>query len=65
MVPAVSLPLLFVPITLAAYVGLPPETGNSAAGLINFMRNVGSSIGTCFDAAARSAAAMRYLVGRR
>ena len=45
-VQAVSLPLLFVPITLAAYVGLPPEKGNSAAGLINFMRNIGSSIGT-------------------
>jgi hypothetical protein len=82
-VQAVSLPLLFVPIALAAYVGLPPEKGNSAAGLINFMRNIGSSIGTswqdtrprrplgpgasdpgtCFDAGARSAAAMRYLVG--
>ncbi|MDP9145140.1 MAG: DHA2 family efflux MFS transporter permease subunit, partial [Actinomycetota bacterium] len=45
-VQSVSLPLLFVPINLAAYVGLPPEKGNSAAGLINFMRNIGSSIGT-------------------
>jgi DHA2 family multidrug resistance protein len=38
--------LLFVPITLAAYIGLPPEKSNSVAGLINFMRNIGSSIGT-------------------
>jgi DHA2 family multidrug resistance protein len=45
-VQAAGLPLLFVPITLAAYVGLPPEKSNSAAGLINFMRNMGSSIGT-------------------
>lgn len=43
---SVGLPLLFVPITLAAYVGLPPEKNNSAAGLLNFMRNIGSSIGT-------------------
>jgi MFS transporter, DHA2 family, multidrug resistance protein len=41
-----GLPFLFVPITLAAYVGLPPEKNNSAAGMINFMRNIGSSIGT-------------------
>ena len=43
---AAGLPLLFVPITLAAYVGLPQEKSSSAAGLINFMRNIGSSIGT-------------------
>jgi DHA2 family multidrug resistance protein len=38
--------LLFVPITLAAYLGLPAEKGNTVAGIINFMRNIGSSIGT-------------------
>jgi DHA2 family multidrug resistance protein len=43
---AAGLPLLFIPITLAAYVGLPAEKSNSAAGLINFMRNIGGSIGT-------------------
>ena len=43
---AVGLPLLFIPINLAAYVGLPAAQNNSAAGLINFMRNIGSSIGT-------------------
>jgi DHA2 family multidrug resistance protein len=43
---AAPLPLLFVPVTLASYVGLAPERSNDAAGLINFMRNIGSSVGT-------------------
>jgi DHA2 family multidrug resistance protein len=42
----VGLPFLFVPINLAAYVGMPVEKSNSVAGLMNFMRNMGSSIGT-------------------
>ena len=33
------------PITLAAYSGLPPEKSNSASGMLNFMRNIGSSVG--------------------
>jgi DHA2 family multidrug resistance protein len=37
---------LFVPLTLAGYVGLAPEKTNAAAGLMNFMRNMGQSIGT-------------------
>ncbi|HTC94699.1 MAG TPA: DHA2 family efflux MFS transporter permease subunit [Terriglobales bacterium] len=37
---------LFVPLTMAAYVGLPESKSNSAAGLINFMRNIGQSVGT-------------------
>jgi DHA2 family multidrug resistance protein len=37
---------LFVPITLAAYIGIPPEKNNSVSGLVNFMRNMGSSVGT-------------------
>jgi DHA2 family multidrug resistance protein len=41
-----GLPFLFVPITLAMYVGLPAEKSNDAAGMINFMRNIGSSVGT-------------------
>ena len=41
-----GLGFLFVPITLAAYIGVPPEKGNSVSGLINFMRNIGSSVGT-------------------
>jgi DHA2 family multidrug resistance protein len=37
---------LFVPITLVAYLGLPAEKSNAAAGLVNFMRNMGGSVGT-------------------
>jgi DHA2 family multidrug resistance protein len=37
---------LFVPLTMAAYVGLPKDKSNAAAGLINFMRNIGQSVGT-------------------
>jgi DHA2 family multidrug resistance protein len=43
---AFGLGFLFVPITLAAYIGLPAEKGNSVSGLVNFMRNIGSSVGT-------------------
>ena len=37
---------LFVPLTLAGYVGLQAEKTNAAAGLMNFMRNMGQSVGT-------------------
>jgi MFS transporter, DHA2 family, multidrug resistance protein len=37
---------LFVPLTLAGYVGLSEEKTNAAAGLMNFMRNIGQSVGT-------------------
>ena len=37
---------LFVPLTLAGYIGLPAEKTNAAAGLMNFMRNIGQSVGT-------------------
>ncbi len=41
-----GLGFLFVPINLASYVGMPAEKSGNVAGLINFMRNIGSSIGT-------------------
>ena len=41
-----GLGFLFVPISLAAYIGVPAEKGNGVAGLVNFMRNIGSSVGT-------------------
>lgn len=41
-----GLGFLFVPITLASYIGMPAEKSNSIAGMINFMRNMGSSVGT-------------------
>jgi len=37
---------LFVPISLVAYIGIPAEKNNAVAGIINFMRNIGSSVGT-------------------
>jgi len=41
-----GLGFLFVPINLISYVGMAAEKSNSVAGLMNFMRNIGSSIGT-------------------
>ena len=37
---------IFIPTNTAAYVGVPGEKNNAVAGLINFMRNIGSSVGT-------------------
>src|ERR1700737_1432543 len=42
----IGLGFLFVPITLVAYIGIAPEKNNTVAGLVNFMRNIGSSGGT-------------------
>lgn len=42
---AVGLPLLFVPITNAAYVGLQPEDSNQASALLNVSRNLGGTFG--------------------
>jgi MFS transporter, DHA2 family, multidrug resistance protein len=42
----VGLGFLFVPITMVSYIGMPVEKSNAIAGLLNFMRNIGSSIGT-------------------
>jgi MFS transporter, DHA2 family, multidrug resistance protein len=42
----VGIGFLFVPITMAAYIGMPAEKNNAVAGMINFMRNIGSSVGT-------------------
>lgn len=41
-----GLAFLFVPINIVSYVGLSADKSNSVSGLINFMRNIGSSIGT-------------------
>ena len=45
-VQAAGLPFIFIPLSLVAYVGVPAEKSNSVAGLLNFMRNIGSSVGT-------------------
>ncbi len=41
----IGLPFLFIPISTAAYVGLPPQKTNQASSLINVARNIGGSIG--------------------
>jgi DHA2 family multidrug resistance protein len=38
------IPLCFIALTNAAYIGLPKEASNQVAGIINFVRNVGGSI---------------------
>jgi DHA2 family multidrug resistance protein len=38
--------LVFIPATTVAYIGIRQEKSNSVAGLVNFMRNIGSSFGT-------------------
>jgi DHA2 family multidrug resistance protein len=61
-----GLGFLFVPINLASYVGMPPERSSSIAGLINFMRNIGSSVGTSMVTtliARRAQVHQVYLVG--
>lgn len=45
-VQVIGLGFLFVPITLVAYVGIPADKNNAVAGIVNFMRNIGSSVGT-------------------
>jgi DHA2 family multidrug resistance protein len=60
-----GLAFLFVPINLASYVGMPLEKSNSVAGLVNFMRNIGSSVGTSLVTtllARRSQVHQTYLV---
>ncbi|WP_419815915.1 DHA2 family efflux MFS transporter permease subunit [Glacieibacterium sp.] len=42
---AIALPFLFVPITVAAYVGLKPQDTNHASALLNVFRNLGGTFG--------------------
>ncbi len=42
----VGIGFLFVPTTMAGYIGVPAEKGDSVSGIVNFMRNIGGSIGT-------------------
>jgi MFS transporter, DHA2 family, multidrug resistance protein len=61
----VGLAFLFVSITTVSYIGMPPEKSNAIAGLLNFMRNIGSSIGTSMVTtliARRSQVHQAYLV---
>jgi MFS transporter, DHA2 family, multidrug resistance protein len=42
----VPIGFIFIPATMVAYLGLPQEKSNAVAGLVNFVRNIGSSVGT-------------------
>jgi DHA2 family multidrug resistance protein len=42
----IPLGFIFVPASTAAYNGIAAEKNNAVAGLVNFMRNIGSSVGT-------------------
>ena len=48
MLQVVALPFLFIPISAASYVGIPPNKTNEASAIINLMRNLGGSIGVSF-----------------
>src|SRR3984957_4558480 len=43
---SVPLGFIFVPATTIAYVGIQADKSNAVAGLVNFSRNIGSSVGT-------------------
>jgi DHA2 family multidrug resistance protein len=61
-----GLGFLFVPINLTSYIGMPVEKSSSVAGLVNFMRNIGSSVGTSMVTtliARRAQVHQLYLVG--
>src|SRR6201989_3614802 len=42
----VPLGFVFIPSSTAAYNGIPGEKNNAVAGMVNFVRNIGSSVGT-------------------
>jgi DHA2 family multidrug resistance protein len=44
----VGLPLIFIPISTLAYVGMRKESNNQISGISNFVRNLGGAIGTSF-----------------
>ena len=48
MIQSVGLPLMFVPISAVAYVGLKPNENNQASALMNVSRNLGGTLGISF-----------------
>ncbi|MBV9670010.1 MAG: hypothetical protein JOZ43_03550 [Acidobacteriales bacterium] len=42
---AACIAFLFVPINTISYVGVPQEQNNQVSGMVNLMRNIGSSVG--------------------
>jgi DHA2 family multidrug resistance protein len=43
-----AIPFIFIPVSVSAYVGVPPRNNGEAAALMNQMRNIGGSIGISF-----------------
>ena len=48
MMQAMWLPFLFIPISSASLVGIPPSLNGDASAMINLMRNLGGSIGISY-----------------
>lgn len=48
MIQSVGMPLMFVPISTVAYVGLKPQENNQASALMNVSRNLGGTLGISF-----------------
>jgi len=44
----VGLPLIFIPISTLAYVGMRAQDNNQVSGISNFARNLGGAVGTSF-----------------
>lgn len=44
----IGMPLLFVPISVMSYVGIPKEKNNEVSGLTSLARNIGGSVGISF-----------------
>jgi DHA2 family multidrug resistance protein len=44
----IGLPLIFIPISTLAYVGMRQQDNNQISGISNFVRNLGGAIGTSF-----------------
>jgi DHA2 family multidrug resistance protein len=42
----VPIGFIFIPATMVAYLGIPQDKSNAVAGWVNFVRNMGSSVGT-------------------
>ncbi|HKO20955.1 MAG TPA: DHA2 family efflux MFS transporter permease subunit [Acidobacteriaceae bacterium] len=43
---AIPIGLVFIPLTAVAYIGIRPEKSNVVSAMVNFMRNIGASVGT-------------------
>jgi DHA2 family multidrug resistance protein len=48
MLQSMWLPFLFIPISTASLVGIPPALNGDASAMINLMRNLGGSIGVSY-----------------